>query len=59
MEFSFQVSHILEKLIFFAVVVSVVNADEPPGADAVELTFDEVFDIQLQSLSLRALLLLY
>ena len=46
-ELSLQVSHILEQFIFLAVVVSVVKADEPPGVDAVELTFDEVFDTPL------------
>ena len=42
-----------------AVVVSVVKADEPPGADALELAFDEVFDIPFQALGLLAVLLLY
>ena len=55
-EFPFQVSHILEQLIFLAVVVSVVKADEPPGVDAVELTCDEAFDIPFQELGLPALL---
>ena len=58
-EFPFQVSHILEQLIFLAVVVSVVKADEPPGVDAVELITDEVLDIPFQLLGLPALLLLY
>ncbi|WP_255024454.1 hypothetical protein [Cyanobium sp. T1G-Tous] len=58
-EFSLQVSHILEQLIFLAVVVSVVKADEPPGVDAVELVVDEAFDIPFQPLSLLAVLLLY
>jgi len=40
-EFAFQVSHILEQLIFLAVVVSVVKADEPPRTNAVELVVDE------------------
>ena len=40
-------------------VVSVVKADEPPGVDAVELTFDEAFDIPLQPLGLLAVFLLY
>ena len=56
-EFPFQVSHILEQLIFLTVVVSVVKADEPPGVDAVELTCDEAFDIPLQPLGLMAVLL--
>ena len=56
-EFSLQVSHILEQLIFIAVVVSVVKADEPPRVDALELAFDEVFDIPLQPLGLLAVLL--
>ena len=58
-EFPFQVSHILEQLIFLAVVVSVVKADEPPGVDAVELVVDEALDITFQLLGLPALLLLY
>jgi len=58
-EFSLQVSHILEQLIFLAVVVSVVKADEPPGVDAVELIVDEAFDIPFQPLGLLAVLLLY
>jgi len=58
-EFSLQVSHILEQLIFLAVVVSVVKADEPPGADAVELVVDEAFDISFQPLGLLAVFLLY
>ena len=40
-------------------VVSVVKADEPPGADALELITDEVFDIPLQPLGLLAVFLLY
>ena len=59
MEFSFQVSHIVEQLIFLAVVVSVVKADEPPGIDAMELVVDEVFDIPFQPLGLLAVFLLY
>jgi len=39
-EFAFQVSYILEQLIFLAVVVSVVKADEPAGVDALELVVD-------------------
>ena len=58
-EFSLQVSHILEQLIFIAVVVSVVKADELPRVDAVELAFDEAFDIPFQALDLPALLVLY
>jgi len=58
-EFSLQVSHILEQLIFLAVVVSVVKADEPPRTDAVELVVDEAFDISLQPLRLLAIFLLY
>jgi len=59
MKFSLQVSHILEQLIFIAVVVSVVKADEPPGADAEELVVDEAFDISLEALGLLAVFLLY
>ena len=58
-EFPFQVSHILEQLIFLTVVVSVVETNKPPGVDAMELTCDEAFDILLQPLGLPALLLLY
>ena len=58
-EFSLQVSHILEQLIFIAVVGSVVKADEPPGVDALELGVDEAFDIPFQALGLPALFLLY
>ena len=57
-EFSLQVGNILEQLIFLAVVVSVVKADEPPGVDAVELTCDEAFDIPFQPLGLLAVFLL-
>ena len=57
-EFSLQIGNILEQLIFFAVVVSVVKADEPPGVDAVELVVDKAFDIPLEALGLPALLLL-
>jgi len=38
------------------VVVSVVKADEPPRADAAELTCDEAFDISLEALGLLSLL---
>ena len=58
-EFSLQISNILEQLIFLAVVVSVVETDEPPGADAVELVVDEALDIPSQLLGLLAVLLLY
>ena len=58
-EFSLQVSHIQEQLIFLGVVVSVVKADEPPGVDALELVVDEAFDIPFQALGLPALFLLY
>jgi len=58
-EFSFQVGNVLDQLIFFAVVVSVVKADEPPGADAVELVVDEAFDIPFQPLGLLAVFLMY
>ena len=58
-EFSFQVSHILEQLIFLAVVVSVVETNKPPRVDAMELACDEAFDIPFQLLSLLAVLLLY
>ena len=40
-------------------VISAVKADEPPGADAVELVVDEAFDISLQLLGLLAVFLLY
>jgi len=58
-KFAFQVGNILEQLIFFAVVVSVVKADEPPRTDAVKLIVDEAFDISLEALGLLAVLLLY
>ena len=59
MQFAFQVSDIPQQLIFFAVVVSVVKADEPPGVDAMELVVDEAFDASFQALGLPALFLLY
>ena len=61
MEHSIQVSHIPQQLIFFAVMPSVVKADEPPEADAVdaELTCDEAFDIPFQLLGLLQLFLYY
>ena len=59
MQFLFQVSYIIKQLIFFAMVVTVVKADEPPGIDAVELIADEAFDIPLQTLGLLSLFLLY
>ena len=58
-EFAFQVGNILEQLIFFAVVVSVVEANKPPRVDALELACDEAFDISFQLLGLPTLLLLY
>jgi len=58
-EFAFQVSHIIQQLVFVAVVVSVVKADEPPGVDAMELIVDEALDIAIQLLRLPALLLMY
>jgi len=58
-EFAFQVSHILEQLILLAVVVPVVKADEPPGADAVELVMDKALDISLEALGLLAVILVY
>ena len=36
-----------------------MKADEPPGADAVELVVDDAFDIPFQPLGLLPLLLLY
>ena len=57
-ELSFQISHILEQLIFLAVVVSVVETNKPPGADAMELACDEAFDASFQPLGLLAVLLL-
>jgi uncharacterized membrane protein YeaQ/YmgE (transglycosylase-associated protein family) len=59
MKFSLQVSHILEQLIFLAVVVSVVKADEPPGVNTVQLIVDEALNVSLQPLGLLAVLLLY
>ena len=59
MQFSLEVCNIMEQLILLAVVVSVVKADEPPGADAVELVVDEALDISLQSLGLLAVLVLH
>ena len=58
MQFSLEVSHILEQLIFLAVVVSVLKANEPPRVDAVELVVDEALDVPFQPLGLPALLLL-
>ena len=55
-ELTFEVSHILEQLIFLAVMVSVVETDKPPGVDALELAFDEAFDISLEALGLLPLL---
>ena len=49
MQFSLEPGNIWEQLIFFAVVVSVVKADEPPGIDALELIADG-FSISLQQL---------
>ena len=45
MKFPLEVGNILEQLIFLAVVVAVVKADEPPGVNALELITDEVCDI--------------
>jgi len=47
MQFSLEVGNILEQLIFFAVVVSVVKANKPPRVDTLELITDESFDISL------------
>ena len=47
MQLPLQVGNINQELVFLDVVVSVVKADEPPGVDTVELTFDEVFDTPL------------
>ena len=58
-EFSFQVSHIVEEVVFLAVVVSVVETNKPPSVDVVELVVDEAFDIPFQPLGLLAVLLLY
>ena len=55
-ELALEVSNILQQLIFFAVVVSVVETDKPPRADAVELVMDEAFYISLETLSLLSLL---
>jgi len=55
-ELSLEVSYILQQLIFFAVVVSVVETDKPPGIDAVELIRDEAFDSPLEALGLLPLL---
>jgi hypothetical protein len=51
-----EVRYILQQLTFFAVVVSVVEADKPPGADALELFVDEVLDSPFQALGLLAVL---
>ena len=59
MQFSLEVGNILEQLIFFAVVVSVVKANKPPRVDTLELTYDEAFDISLQTVGLLSLFLLY
>ena len=58
LELTLEVSNILEQLIFFAVVVSVVKADKPPGTDALELTCDEAFYISFQPLGLLVVLML-
>ena len=56
LELSLEVSYILQQLIFFAVVVSVVETDKPPGTDALELTCDEALDSPFQPLGLLSLL---
>jgi len=58
MEFSLQVGNIVLELLFLGVVVSVVKADEPPGADAMELFVGGALDITFQTLGLLAVLLL-
>jgi hypothetical protein len=58
-KFSFQVGNILEQLVFLAVVVSVVKADEPPGVDVVELIMDEALDIPFEAMGLLAVFYLY
>ena len=58
-ELAFQVGNILEQLIFLAVVVSVVEANKPPGVDTMELACDEAFDISFQPLGFLAVFLLY
>jgi len=40
-------------------VVSVVEADNPPGTDTVDLIMGEAFDIPSQSLGLLPLFLMY
>jgi len=57
--FSLQVGNIIQQLVFLAVVVSVVEADEPPRTAAMELVVDEAFDIPFQPLGLLAVFLLY
>ncbi len=59
MQFSSQVSRIVEEVVFLAMVVSVVETDKPPGADAVEPIVDEAFDIPFQPVNWMPLLLLY
>jgi len=59
MQFSLEVGNIIQELVFLAVVISVVKADEPPGVDAVELVVDEALDISLQPLGLLAVFLMY
>ena len=54
MQLSLQVSYILQQLIFPAVMVSAMEADEPPGADALELIVNEAFDIPFEALGLLA-----
>jgi len=56
-KFSFQVGNILEQLIFFNVVLSVVETNKPQSVDVVELIMDEAFDIPFQPLGLLALFL--
>jgi hypothetical protein len=41
------------------VVASVVEADEPQGVDALELTLNEAFDIPFQPLGVLAVMLVY
>ncbi|WP_232197347.1 hypothetical protein [Synechococcus sp. CB0205] len=58
-ELALEVSNILQQLIFFAVVVSVVETDKPPRAGTLELIAYKALYISFQPLGLLALFYLY
>ena len=58
-EFSFQVSDINQELLFLATISSAVQADEPPGVDALEFMVDKVLDAPFQPVDLPVLFLLH